>query len=1277
MVYSIRNFFYRPPMTGLKNRALIFTLLAIAVSMLISPVRTQAGERLLLESYIKSSGQLFLDGSLDQSYQTADDALSIASSATLKPFHGQKHEQIKRRWERISSFLLAGTIAYKANDRQKAHALLKEVVKLSKLRIQSEQRRINNLLIGYFPNPLLEAYKTIAESCESRNSIELYKQIQTAYRLGPSLRRKLLSLSASCYLGLQLENGVSYGRLKFPDANIAPLISSKDHSLLEVVKLLYPSGPAFIDYSVDDAIFAAQVIRQTRYYDVQRTIEVLENTLSQPAPKQPYRDKQILAYSTLANVYGRYLLVNCAEQSLAKCDQYRSNLKILLQQLRTASPFRNASWSKGYAYLSLAQPYNCFTANASREKARSAFRQSIEALDKLPLDQSLNPRSRLIFAFALCFKTKNWDNPPRELSTTIIAIRDTDIDGYNHVHFTIWEPLFQYMATHQINTNYWGAVPVFDLPRSAPFYFISAYLNADFSLPQKFETPTSLIAAGKDPVLRHEIQAVFPRYWAPEILALSVLANHWLAVGDFEMAKTVTESMVELLHLRRAPVWNAVALRYTTELLLDIASYPAAIEIFDYFGSEDRLSLPDYLLKPTGLTRVRARVLSLKGLFEKAVWEYMKLPLINADSILQLTRALELNKEKRVLPSAVQQLVSSLDFISAPRNNSQAGNPSRYHLTLGLAHLFGRSGMVNKIDELEDNRETYEQYYPNHHLRIASLDAALARMYINNDQQQKARKRAGRALKLLGDHTGGVPLVHEFDTAWYKNPSRYIILRATDTLTSTGGLSQKHLQNLFRALQNFRRDLGQRETELTIARVSHKNAERLIRSYERLQRDHRTATDSLLDVRPQASSREFNELRNHAEQLFFKLKGTRSQLQREAPGYLNILRQNVVDLSDIQSQLDADEFAIFTQVVNETFFVLQITDDSAKLQLTRLHSDKLGTMVQDVRHFVTKKCKKSSGACVSEKARKLAQMIFGKMNLNEFKRVIIFPDSALASLPFAALPIDGKYLLERVAHIIAPSPSAFYFGRASYVANKNDITTFFALADPFFDAGQTLAGRTTIGVDAIFRSGRVISPVNLSDLPRLPATYAEATGVAKAFNVNDTLVIKGSEARERTVRSGSLSQFDVLLFATHGLMANQLVGQDEAGLALTPPRLISDTLDDGYLSASEVASLRLDANLVILSACNTARDTIGIGHGLSQLSRSFMYAGARSLLATHWEVESKFTSDLIRSTVQIHREDNKRIAEALRLAILTEIKKSPSLYSDPNRWAPYLVISAD
>ncbi len=131
----------------------------------------------------------------------------------------------------------------------------------------------------------------------------------------------------------------------------------------------------------------------------------------------------------------------------------------------------------------------------------------------------------------------------------------------------------------------------------------------------------------------------------------------------------------------------------------------------------------------------------------------------------------------------------------------------------------------------------------------------------------------------------------------------------------------------------------------------------------------------------------------------------------------------------------------------------------------------------------------------------------------------------------------------------------------------------------------------------------------------------------------------GAKATERHVKSlssdGRLDRARVVHFATHGLIAgetNSLAkSRAEPALLLTPPARASE-VDDGLLTASEVATLKLNADWVILSACNTAAgDTVG-GDAFSGLARAFFYAGARALLVSHWYVNSDATVALITKT---------------------------------------------
>ena len=142
---------------------------------------------------------------------------------------------------------------------------------------------------------------------------------------------------------------------------------------------------------------------------------------------------------------------------------------------------------------------------------------------------------------------------------------------------------------------------------------------------------------------------------------------------------------------------------------------------------------------------------------------------------------------------------------------------------------------------------------------------------------------------------------------------------------------------------------------------------------------------------------------------------------------------------------------------------------------------------------------------------------------------------------------------------------------------------------------------------------------------------------------------------------------------THGALSGQVSGTVEPGI-LTPPSAATER-DDGYLSASEIATLKLDADWVILSACNTAAGDAKDADALSGLARAFFYAGARALLVSHWSVNSAATVKLITGALSRMAAD-KSIgrAEALRQSMIALIDKGFDLEASPAFWAPFIVV---
>jgi hypothetical protein len=222
-------------------------------------------------------------------------------------------------------------------------------------------------------------------------------------------------------------------------------------------------------------------------------------------------------------------------------------------------------------------------------------------------------------------------------------------------------------------------------------------------------------------------------------------------------------------------------------------------------------------------------------------------------------------------------------------------------------------------------------------------------------------------------------------------------------------------------------------------------------------------------------------------------------------------------------------------------------------------------------------------------------------------------------------------------------------------------------------AGRPVKGAT----QPVLRAG-MVDPAQLKAQSPLPETADELCAVASIVGAVVGAVHLGANSTEASVKalsaSGALASYRIVHFATHGAVAGQIAGATEPGLILTPPPTASAE-DDGFLSASEVAGLRLDADWVILSACNTAAGGAKDAEALSGLARAFFYAGARSLLVSHWAVDSQATVKLVANAVGATlRDPNLSQAGALQRAMLSLIDRGRPHEAHPAYWASFVVV---
>jgi CHAT domain-containing protein len=295
---------------------------------------------------------------------------------------------------------------------------------------------------------------------------------------------------------------------------------------------------------------------------------------------------------------------------------------------------------------------------------------------------------------------------------------------------------------------------------------------------------------------------------------------------------------------------------------------------------------------------------------------------------------------------------------------------------------------------------------------------------------------------------------------------------------------------------------------------------------------------------------------------------------------------------------------------------------------------------------------------------------------------------ATAFIGYRTIP----WLTRDIAVAQIPSVTALTALRSLPPGNPNR-KNFIGFGDPYFSGEQEktaqkqakLAQLSTRGAPLHLRSAPKtagVSSAELALLPRLPDTSLELEEVGKAVGAADSDIYLHKQASVKQVMSMDLTNRKVVMFATHGLIPGELNGLTQPALALSSPEVTGDK-DDGLLTMDKVLTLKLDADWVVLSACNTASGEGAGAEAVSGLGRAFFFAGAKALLVSNWPVDSVASRTMMTDLFKNQQKTGGGSkAELLRQAMLNQIdqggmKEGDSMkyaYAHPLFWAPFVVV---
>jgi CHAT domain-containing protein len=471
------------------------------------------------------------------------------------------------------------------------------------------------------------------------------------------------------------------------------------------------------------------------------------------------------------------------------------------------------------------------------------------------------------------------------------------------------------------------------------------------------------------------------------------------------------------------------------------------------------------------------------------------------------------------------------------------------------------------------------------------------------------------------------------------------------------------------------------------------------------------------------SNEQAQNLAAEIQGLTTELQQIDAQIKQTSPRYAALTQPQPLTLKQIQTLvLDEDTLLLEYSLGKDRSYLWAVTPTSMtsfelpKRDEIEAAARQVYTLLTDSKQWNAKTAARQRGLTreqaqtthAPDAAMRLSRMLLGPVTTQlGTKRLLIVADGALQYIPFGALPsptgsarsvngnaattgprqrIDQAYRPLLVDHEIISLPSASTIAvlRNEMKARKPADRTVAILADPVFESDDERVRQSPKG--RVSATGNNSPSTKIRELPlgmeraakesglkgaglripRLPATRTEATQILSLVPVSESMGSFDFDASRQMATSGELSQYRYVHFATHGFLDS--LHPELSGIVLS---MVDEkgNQQDGFLRAHEIFNLKLPAELVVLSACQTGLGKEVKGEGLVSLTRGFMYAGAPRVVVSLWSVNDEATAELMARFYRGMLKDNLRPAAALRAAQVSLMNERA--WSSPFYWAAF------
>ena len=559
--------------------------------------------------------------------------------------------------------------------------------------------------------------------------------------------------------------------------------------------------------------------------------------------------------------------------------------------------------------------------------------------------------------------------------------------------------------------------------------------------------------------------------------------------------------------------------------------------------------------------------------------------------------------------------------------------------------------------------------------KLGRLDDARQHITESLALRETVRARSG-SLQMRASYRASVEKAYEFFIDLLmeqhaRNPSHGYDAEALQA--NERSRARSFVEQLNEARTDIRRgvDAGLLEKERDLARGLNAKAER----------------EMQLKIR-KGSSEELANLQREISALEDQYQQVEATIRQSSPQYAALTQPQPLGLKEIQQQLDPDTLLLEYALGTERSYLWVVGSDSLKSYVLPKQDEIQKIAQQAYESLVARSVSKPVETPAQRTARiaqadnqfqslsaELSQMVLAPAAADlRNKRLVIVADGALQYVPFAALPLaNHRPLILDHELVNLSSASAFAVQRQNLANREPAPKTLAVIADPVFSPNDSRLKKSGEIPSApastrIIEHGPATANGGQLSIPRLPFTRWEADQILSVARAGSNLKALDFRANRAIATGGELSKYRYVHFATHGYLDTTRAGLSAIVLSLYDEQ---GKPEDGFLRTHDVYNLKLPAELVVLSACETGLGKDVQGEGLEGLTRGFMYAGARRVIVSLWNVNDKATASLMQRLYAGMLRDGKSPAAALRAAQIELLRTAQ--WQSPYYWAPFVM----